>query len=104
MPSLDLHPHLEVKESPIHGKGLFASKAIKKGELLGRIEGPKARKDGPYVLWIEEDHGVRVSGALKYINHSSKPNSCYYNDLTVMTIKNVKAGEEITHYYGEGWE
>jgi len=104
MANNELHPDLEVKQSAIHGKGLFASQAIKKGEQLGRVRGRRVRQDGPHVLWIDEGQGVRVNGPLKYINHSPKPNACYYDDFTVMAIKNIKVGEEITHYYGEGWE
>ena len=104
MASIDLHPHVVIKRSPIHGKGLFASKRIQKGELLGRIKGPRVTCDGPYVLWLDDRHGVHVMGELKFINHSNRPNACYYDDLTVMAIKTIKAGEEITHNYGEGWD
>lgn len=99
-----IHPHLEVRKSDIHGKGLFASGVIKKGEQLGVVSGRRVQQDGPHVLWVGEGQGLKVSGPLKYINHSNKPNACYYDDLTVMALKNIKAGEEITHYYGEGWE
>ncbi len=41
---------------------------------------------------------------MKYINHSAKPNAVYYDDFTVVALRNIKADEEITHYYGEGWD
>jgi len=93
-----------VKQSSIHGLGLFANKKIKKGDQIGVIEkAVSTTVDGPYVLWFEEEEGYQVEGAMKYINHSEKPNAVYYNDFTVVALKNIKKDEEITHYYGEGW-
>jgi hypothetical protein len=93
-----------VKESKIHGKGLFANKNIKEGQILGHIKGSRTKKDGPYVLWINDtEKGVKVECDLKYINHNKKPNACYYDDLTVVAIKDIKKGEEITHHYGDDW-
>lgn len=93
-----------VDESAIHGKGLFAKRNIKKNEILGTVEGKKTKKNGPYVLWISEDQGFEVKNDLRYINHSAKPNAIYYDDLTVVAIRNIKKGEEITHNYGEEWK
>lgn len=96
-------PPVYVQQSAIHGKGLFASRNIKKGELLGTFSYKKAKKDGPYVLWLEEGKGVTVLDDFKYINHNNKANAAYYDDFTVMAIKKINKGDEITHYYGEDW-
>ena len=40
----------------------------------------------------------------KYINHSRTPNVAYYDDLTVVALKAIKAGEELLHDYGEEFE
>ncbi len=93
-------PPVYVKDSDIHGKGLFASRDIKKGELIGEFKHKPAKKDGMYVLWVEEDRGYRVLDDFKYINHSNKPNAAYYDDFTVMALKKIRKDEEITHYYG----
>ncbi len=92
-----------VKNSPIHGKGLFATREIKKGELIGAFQYKKAKKDGPYVLWLTEEQGYTVLDDFKYINHSNHANAAYYDDFTVMAIKKIKQDDEITHYYGEDW-
>jgi len=92
-----------VKQSPIHGKGLFAHCDIKKGTILGRLTYKTATQDGPYVLWVNEKLSVQVQCDLKYINHNSKPNAVYYEDLQVVALKNIKKGEEITHDYGDDW-
>ena len=38
--------------SGIHGTGLFAARDIIAGEYIGTFSGPKARRDGVYVLWV----------------------------------------------------
>ena len=100
------HPLVYVKESNIHGKGLFAKKSIKEGAIIGEIEGLPAKKDGPYVLWLDEDEykAIEVQNVFKFINHNSKPNACYYDDLTVVALRDIEAGEEITHHYGDTWD
>lgn len=93
-----------VKQSGIHGKGLFAARTIKRGELIGNIEYNPVYEDGPYVLWIDENTGVQVNCDLKYINHHAKPNACYFDDLEVVALRDIKEGEEITHNYGDDWK
>lgn len=92
----------EVRDSSIHGKGLFARKQIIKGETIGTIKFIPVDEDGPYVLWVG-DQGIRVDCDLKYINHSNSPNACYCDDLEVVAIKTINKGDEITHDYGDDW-
>ena len=100
------HPLVYVKESDIHGKGLFARKEIKQGDIIGEIEGRPAKKNGPYVLWIDDENekGIKVENVFKFINHNPEPNAVYYDDLTVVALRDIEVGEEITHHYGETWE
>jgi len=91
-----------VKTSGIHGKGLFAGKTIKVGEVIGRIKYNPTDEDGPHVLWVN-DQGILVESDLKYINHSARPNACYCDDLDVVALKKISKDEEITHDYGEEW-
>jgi len=95
--------NIEVKESGIHGKGLFATKKIKAGEIIGFVVGEKTDKDGPHVLWVDEDTSIKVTGDLRYINHSKTPNACYCDDLSVIAVGDIKRNQEITHDYGEDW-
>ncbi len=92
-----------VEASAIHGFGLFARELIQAGEVIGAIEPKQVTSDGPHVLWLSEDEGHQVEGPLKFINHSAKPNACYYDDLTVVALADIKPGTEITHNYGDGW-
>jgi len=97
-------PVYTVQHSPIHGKGLFAARIIKKGDIIGHIKGQPTNEEGIHILWVNENLSVRVNCDLKYINHNAKPNACYYDDLNVVALKNIPEGEEITHHYGDDWE
>jgi len=88
-----------VDDSPIHGKGLFARCDILKGSIIGVVKGVVAKKDGPYVLWLNEEQGIRVRCNLRYINHSKQPNAAYYDTLEVIALRDIRRGEEITHNY-----
>jgi len=89
-----------VSDSKIHGKGLFARTDIPKGTVIGTLQGKPCKRDGTHVIWLSETQGFKVSCNLKYINHADKPNACYYDDLSVVALRDIKAHEEITHDYG----
>lgn len=88
-----------VGDSNIHGSGLFARKTILKDSIIGSLKGYSCNRNGPYVLWLSDTEGFRVECDLKYINHADHPNACYYDDLTVVALRDIKADEEITHNY-----
>lgn len=90
-----------IKRSKTHGRGLFATKFIRKGTIVGRIEGRCTTKDGPYVLWLDAQQGIEVVNELKFINHSEQANAVCYDDLTVVALCDIQIGDEITHHYGE---
>ncbi len=97
------HENFYPGASAIHGTGLFARRAIAKDSIIGYLEGQTTLEDGMYVLWLDHETGFRVSGDLKYINHSDTPNACYYDDLSVVALRDIEAGEEITHNYEADW-
>lgn len=96
----------EVKRSPIHGKGLFATRDIPKDSLIGIYEGPETQEDGTYVLWCydseDELFGIDGRNDLRFANHSSDPNAIFLGD-ELIALRPIKAGEEITFHYGEDW-
>nr|WP_256489393.1 SET domain-containing protein [Pleionea sp. CnH1-48] len=55
-----------------------------------------------YTLWLDSGK-VDVTCDLKYINHSKKPNVAYYEDLSVVALKNIRVDDELLHDYGEEW-
>ena len=88
-----------IAASKIHGKGLFASVDIPAGSIIGWLTGKPCDRNGSYVLWISENQGIEVLCDLKYINHSDQPNACYYDDLSVVALRDIGTDEEITHDY-----
>jgi prepilin-type processing-associated H-X9-DG protein len=96
---------VEVKKSPLHGRGLFARAAIARGTVLGRIKTQPARGNGPYVLWVDDagEERYRVLCDLRFINHGKKANVAYYDDLTVVALKKIMPGQELLHDYGVEW-
>lgn len=88
-----------VSRSKIHGKGLFAACAIPAGSIIGWLRGKPAERDGRYVLWLSATSAIEVTCDLRYINHSDRPNACYYDDLSVVALRDIAPREEITHNY-----
>jgi len=88
-----------VAPSVIHGQGLFARAPIKGGSVIGYLQGRPTTIDGEYVLWISATQGIEVLCDLRYINHSDQPNACYYDDLSVVALRDITPDEEITHDY-----
>lgn len=101
-----LHEGLEVRDSPIHGKGLFATQPIASGTLLGVYEGDSAHENSVYVLWVEYDDGevVGIDGKndLRFVNHSRTPNAEFWGDH-LYALRDIPAGSEVTFDYGEDW-
>ena len=99
--------HVKVKDSEIHGRGLFANASIAAGQLIGTYEGPRTDEDGTYVLWIECEeegtYGVDGQNLLRYTNHSKRPNASFEGEQ-LYALKNIYSGDEITFHYGKAWE
>lgn len=94
-------------ESPIHGRGLFAARAIEAGERIGTYSGPRSSAIDTYVLWVEDElgneYGIEGRNDLRYVNHSAEPNAVFEGP-ELYALRPIEAGEEITHHYGEEWE
>lgn len=101
-----------VKNSPIHGKGLFAAEqilkdeivAVKGGYIFNRDELEKIEeKLGPAEIQIGENLYIgpknekERNGALLYLNHSCEPNIGIQGQITFVAMRNIDAGEELTH-------
>jgi hypothetical protein len=97
---------IEVRQSRIHGKGIFARRRLREGQRIGRFEGDTTTKNGTYVLWlIGEDGseiGIRGRNALRFLNHGEPPNAEFVDD-ELYVVRNVQPGAEVLIDYGEGW-
>ena len=95
MPLDDL---IEVRDSPIHGKGVFCRTAIKKNAFIGEYESVPTDEDGIYVLWVEEEDGTENGfdgiGDLRFLNHSYTPNA-ELDGIDLYALRNIKPGEEL---------
>jgi len=104
---------VEIKDSPIHGKGVFAKEDANPGELVGVYEGPIVWKsedmndDNPYVLWLEDEagrwYGINGTGEMRHLNHEEEnPNALLAtNSPYIYVARPIKAGDEITIFYSE---
>jgi SET domain-containing protein len=109
-----------VRNSPIHGRGVFATRTIAKGtdiiEYRGRRismdeadELPDSDPDNPFHTFLFElndgrviDAGVRGNAA-RWINHSCQPNCEPYEDaeghVFIAAKRTIRVGEELAYDY-----
>ncbi|HUH96001.1 MAG TPA: SET domain-containing protein-lysine N-methyltransferase [Anaerolineales bacterium] len=112
-------PFFEVRDSPIHGLGGFATQRIRKGtriieytgERITSEEGDRRyddnRSEHPHVLlFVVDRHIVIDAGAggneARFINHSCEPNCRAVLDkkrVYIEALKAIRAGEELTYDY-----
>jgi hypothetical protein len=105
-------PKTKVKESQIHGRGLFARERIAKGEIvaikggyifdlatrdalgarLGPAEIPVA--EGLFIGPRSEDER---DGSMIFTNHSCDPNIAIEGQIVFTALRDIEAGEELTH-------
>ncbi|MCL4178870.1 MAG: SET domain-containing protein-lysine N-methyltransferase [Verrucomicrobia bacterium] len=104
-----------VRDSAIHGQGLFARTDLPGRRKLGQLSGclvrlPFARKtveSEPAIYLVELSRryalDCREGNAFKHLNHSCEPN-CYLRIIRrvveVYTLKQIKQGTELTIDYG----
>ena len=99
-----------IKESPIHGKGVFASVKLNKDSDLGVVI-VKHKKNIKYFRLYDTDRFMKDHNGdifkehrsiSRYINHSETPNTeiiINENTCRLRTINDIKEGEEITVNY-----
>ena len=106
-------PKAEVRESKIHGRGLFATAdiaagevvAVKGGHIISReqLRGQVTPRLGPVEIQIGDDlfitpvtQGQR-DGSMLYSNHSCNANLGMRGEITFVALRDIRAGEELTH-------
>jgi SET domain-containing protein len=97
---------VRVGRSAVHGRGLFAAEDIPADRLVLRARGRRTKRNGPHVLWLVADGvdvGLDIENEARWVNHADEPNAAFY-DEELWSLKRIRAGEEITHHYGEGWD
>lgn len=118
---------LEVRKSPVHGLGVFATRDIPAGTLLGEYAGElisaaeaaarteaRSRRDSRtpiYIFELDAGHFIDASAETdpseknfaRFINHSCDENCealARERRIEIRTIRNVRAGEELSLDYG----
>lgn len=104
---------VEVREAPGRGRGVFATTAIPKGELIEMSPAlVSSRADQKYIIRsFLKDHffcspkgEVLVSvGYGTLYNHADEPNmqiKVGEEAIWFFALRDIKAGEELTHDYG----
>jgi uncharacterized protein len=109
-----------VRNSPIHGRGVFATRTIRKGADIIEYRGrrismdeadnlPDSDPDNPFHTFLFElndgrviDAGVRGNAA-RWINHGCQPNCQPYEDdegrVIIEAKRTIRAGEELSYDY-----
>ena len=109
-----------VRRSRIHGRGVFATRTIRKGSDIVEYRGrrismdeadnlPDSDPDNPFHTFLFElndgrviDAGVRGNAA-RWINHSCQPNCVPYEDddgrVFIEAKRTIRAGEELSYDY-----
>ena len=114
MPPLSYRsPKTEVRESSIHGHGLFATADIAKDEIVavkgGHIVSREQLKEkitpllGPVEIQIDDELYVAPAtpdereGSMLYSNHSCDANLGMRGEITFVAMREICGGEELTH-------
>ncbi|MEJ6754370.1 MAG: SET domain-containing protein-lysine N-methyltransferase [Flavobacteriales bacterium] len=109
---------LNVKKSPLHGKGVFANRNISKGEIIveSHMVLIHVNENLPEKLatlqfpWTNEYEAICLSDAGSFFNHSKEPNAIikdrdFENEIQIFSAsKAINKGEEITIYYNDAFE
>ena len=106
-------PKTEVRQSKIHGRGLFARADIAKGEIVavkgGHIVDRKTLREritprlGPVEIQIGQDLFIAPVTdeerelSMLYSNHSCNPNLGVRGEITFVAMRDIRVGEELTH-------
>jgi SET domain-containing protein len=104
-------PSTEVRASPIHGRGLFARVDIARGEIVAVKGGYVLTRPqwaalqpglGPAEIQLTEDLVIAPvdqaerHGCMLYVNHCCDPNVAIQGQIVLVTMRDVRAGEELT--------
>lgn len=101
------NPKVSVKKAGKHGMGVFATKPIRKGEVIAKFDGTIYDFDFEdwtqdlynHVIQFEERKWRDSKGIARLINHSCDPNCGIKRRFEVVAMKDIEPGEQITWDY-----
>lgn len=128
-PAERVNAFCEIRFSPIHGRGIFTRRPVRKGVHLLEYRGELVDKEesnrrglelfdqakvsggaSVYIFDLNDTHdldGNKPWNAARLVNHSCEPNSEMVNEddrLMLYSLRDLRKGEEITFDYGYGIE
>ena len=95
-------------KSQINGYGLFIKEGAKRGERVCFIKGDKKFKvnrtlqdslANPDWVGIKKNWWIDPLPPYKFLNHSCNPNAGFKGTVTLLALRDIKPGEEITGDY-----
>lgn len=109
-------PPLEVRQSSIHGRGVYATEPIRKGKRIIEYKGKvvpwelaSEQADGPHTFLFGLTNGKDVidpdfgGNDARWINHSCKPNCEAIEEgkrVFIYALRSILPGEELFYDYG----
>lgn len=108
MKSSDSESVIEIRPSPIHGRGVFALSDFQAQDFISLFTGTPTEEDARHVLWVLDEatgqtQGWKGNGLLRFLNHSLEPN-CEFRGRELYAIEDIALGEELKIHYGEDWK
>lgn len=109
---------VEIKESPIHGKGVFATRDIEAGEILAvsHVTLLHHNEQLPELIatlefpWNDEYYALCLSDVGSFFNHYKNFNAKVLSQdkesltQTFVSVRNIKKGEEVFIYYNDDFQ
>ena len=108
-------PKIEVKQSKIHGLGLYASQDIKKNVLIAEYKGDMISndeadrrsidEDNPFIMCFDDDScidGDCKENLARFVNHCCDANVTFEvkeKKMWCIAMRDIKKGEELTTDY-----
>jgi len=102
--------YIEIKRSPIHGMGAFATRAFKKGETVVVWDASQNLSQEEFAALPQDQkpYVANLGGKLflmrspeKFINHSCTPNIAPAEKGRDVALRDIEVGEEIVANYLE---
>ena len=111
-------PYYSVRNSKIHGRGVFAKRPIRKGIRIIEYTGPIVSTEEADVIGVQNENGHshtmlfeidkdrvingNAGGDARYLNHGCDPNCETVQDgdrIFIESLRSIKQGEELCYDY-----
>jgi len=104
----------EIRKSPVHGKGVFALRNIKKGQLVETCNFVPQDVRGSMVDYDTNsqrfEEGIVIFGIYPFINHGKHNANVEVHSIDneelvahIVAIKDIKKGDELFQDYGDDY-